>query len=48
MAVQFFDEVFDGETLAKLAANLVLMLLDAKTRTEPVEHVDDLRRPLLG
>ena len=46
--VQLFDKVFDGKMPAQLAASLVLMLLDAQPRAEPVEHLDDLGRPLLG
>ena len=47
-AVQLFDKVFDGDTPPQLTASLVLMLLNAQTRAEPVEHLDDLRRSLLG
>ena len=47
-AVQLFDEVFEGDTPPQLAASLVLMLLDAQSRTEPIEHLDDLGCPLLG
>jgi hypothetical protein len=39
--------VFDGDMPSQLTADLVLMLVDAQTGAEPVEHLNDLRRPLL-
>jgi hypothetical protein len=42
-----FDQVFDGDMPSQLTADLVLMLVDAETGAEPVEHLNDLRRPLL-
>jgi hypothetical protein len=42
-AVQLFDKVFDGDTPPQLTASLVLMLLNAQTRAEPVEHLDGSR-----
>jgi hypothetical protein len=47
-AVQLFDKMFDSDMPSQLAAILVVVLIDPQLRAEPVEHLDDLGRSLLG
>jgi hypothetical protein len=41
-AVHLFDQVLDSDMPPKLAAIGVMVLVDAKMRAEPIEHLNDL------
>lgn len=41
-AVYLFDQVLDSDMPPELAAIGVMVLVDAKMRTEPIEHLNDL------
>ena len=41
-AVHLFDQVLDSDMPPELAAIGVMMLVDAKMRAEPIEHLNDL------
>jgi hypothetical protein len=41
-AVHLFDQVLDSDMPPELATVGVMMLVDAKMRAEPIEHLNDL------
>jgi hypothetical protein len=46
--VQLLDKVFDCDMACQIAASLITVMIDAQPCAEPVEHLDDLSRALLG
>ena len=40
--MDLFDQVLDSDMPPELAAIGVMMLVDAKMRAEPIEHLNDL------